>query len=309
VSASYYGRPIVKPHPWKPFIPWYFWVGGMAGAASVQCAAARARGENELAVVLKRAALAGALTAPVLLIADLGVPSRFHMMLRVFKPTSPMNLGSWILSAFGGAVTASTVAELLGWERTSRALEIVTALFGPGLTVYTAVLISDTATPVWHEAYETLPFLFTASGMGAAGAVGCLFAPPEQNALARRTMIAGAVGTQIAERAMEHRLGPFLFEPYKTGKGGAFKRVSDFLCLAGGVLAVAGGRNTVTTRAAAACIAVSGMFERFAVTAAGKQSAKDPKYVVRPQRERVDARARRDGDGAPAARAESGGAS
>jgi Polysulphide reductase, NrfD len=308
VSASYYGRPIVKPHPWKPFIPWYFWVGGMAGAASVQCVAARARGENELAVVLKRAALAGALTAPALLIADLGVPSRFHMMLRVFKPTSPMNLGSWILSAFGGAVTASTVAELLGWERTSRALEIVTALFGPQLTVYTAVLISDTATPVWHEAYETLPFLFAASGMGAAGAVGCLFAPPEQNALARRAMIAGAVGTQLAERAMEHRLGPFLFEPYKIGKGGAFKRVSDFLCLAGGVLAVAGGRNTVTTRAAAACIAVSGMFERFAVSAAGKQSAKDPKYVVGPQRERVDARARRDGDGTQTARAESGGA-
>ncbi|HEX3465630.1 MAG TPA: NrfD/PsrC family molybdoenzyme membrane anchor subunit [Candidatus Elarobacter sp.] len=291
MSESYYGRPIVKPHVWKPFIPWYFWVGGMAGAASVQCVAARARGENELAVIYKRAALAGALISPVLLIADLGVPGRFHMMLRVFKPTSPMSVGSWLLSAFSGAVMTSTVAELLGWERVSRALEVVTAALGPGLTVYTAVLISDTATPVWHEAYETLPFLFAASGVAAAGAVGSMFAPPEQNALARRAMIAGAVGTQIAERAMEHRLGPFMFEPYKQGKSGAFKRVSDFLCIAGGALAVAGGRNTMTTCAAAACIAVSGVFERFAVSAAGKQSAKDPKYVVQPQHERLSGRA------------------
>ena len=103
-------------------------------------------------------------------------------------------------------------------------------------------------------------------------------------------MIAGAIGTQIAERAMEHRLGPFMFEPYKIGKGGEFKRVSDFLCLAGGAIALAGGRNTMTTRAAAACIAMSGVFERFAVSAAGKHSAKDPKYVVQPQRERLERR-------------------
>ena len=109
-SASYYGRPVVKPHVWTPMIPWYFWIGGMAGAASVQCVAARVRGEHELAVVYKRAALAGAMTAPVLLIADLGVPARFMNMLRVFKPTSPMSVGSWILSAFGAAVTASTLA-------------------------------------------------------------------------------------------------------------------------------------------------------------------------------------------------------
>ncbi|HEX3548964.1 MAG TPA: NrfD/PsrC family molybdoenzyme membrane anchor subunit, partial [Candidatus Elarobacter sp.] len=145
-TSSYYGRPVVKPHVWKPFIPWYFWIGGTAGAAAVQCIAARARGEHRLAVVYKRAALAGVLIAPPLLIADLGVPSRFLNMLRVFKPTSPMSVGSWILTFFGGAVTASTVAEYLGWERTSRGLEIVSALFGPPLTVYTAVLLADTAT-------------------------------------------------------------------------------------------------------------------------------------------------------------------
>lgn len=289
-SASYYGRPVVKPHVWTPMIPWYFWIGGMAGAASVQCVAARVRGEHELAVVYKRAALAGAMTAPVLLIADLGVPARFMNMLRVFKPTSPMSVGSWILSAFGAAVTASTLAELLGWERTSRALEVVTATFGPGLTVYTAVLIGDTATPVWHEAYDTLPFLFAASGAGAAGAIGSAFAPAEQTAFSRRLMIAGALGVPITARLMEKRLGRFMSEPYHTGKAGSFRRAAEFLSLAGGAIGLFAGKNRIGVRTAAACVAASGVFERFAVSAAGTQSAKDPKYVVQPQRERVDAR-------------------
>jgi hypothetical protein len=59
------------------------------------------------------------------------------------------------------------------------------------------------------------------------------------------------------------------------------------LCVAGCALAVAVGMNTVVTRVAAACVAAAGVFERFAVSAAGKQSAKDPKYTVRPQRERL----------------------
>ena len=42
-SQSYYGRPIVKPHVWKPYIAWYFWIGGAAGAASVECVCARMR--------------------------------------------------------------------------------------------------------------------------------------------------------------------------------------------------------------------------------------------------------------------------
>ncbi|HEY0396216.1 MAG TPA: NrfD/PsrC family molybdoenzyme membrane anchor subunit [Candidatus Elarobacter sp.] len=289
MSESYYGRPVVKPHQWTPLIPWYFWVGGMMGAASVQCVAARARGEHELAVVLKRAALAGALASPVLLIADLGVPSRFHMMLRVLKPTSPMSIGTWLLNAFGAAITASTAAELLGWERTSRALEVVAAAVGPAITVYTAVLIADTATPVWHEAYETLPFLFAASGIGAAGAVGATFAPAEQNGFARRMMIAGAFALPVAGHLMEHRLGKFMAEPYHRGKAGSFRNVAEVLSLAGGAIGLLAGKSRVATGVAAACVASAGVFERFAVSAAGTQSAQNPKYTVRPQRERVDA--------------------
>ncbi len=37
----------------------------------------------------------------VALVHDLGKPSRFVNMLRVAKPTSPMSVGTWILSVYG----------------------------------------------------------------------------------------------------------------------------------------------------------------------------------------------------------------
>ncbi|MDQ2858996.1 MAG: polysulfide reductase NrfD [Candidatus Eremiobacteraeota bacterium] len=291
MSRSYYGRPVVKAHVWKWYVPAYFWVGGMAGAAAVQCACARLRGEDDLATVEQRAALAGVLVAPMLLIADLGVPHRFLHMLRVFKVTSPMSVGSWILSAFGVAIGGATAAELLGWNRTSRAFEFAAAGIGPALTVYTAVLVSDTATPVWHEAYETLPFVFVSSGIAAAGAVGTVFAPGHEQISARRLMIGGALALVVSGQIMERRLGTFISEPYRSGKAGLLRRVAGALALGGAGLALARGTSTFATRLAAACISAAGIIERFAVTTAGTQSASDPKYVVEPQRARLDARA------------------
>lgn len=291
MSQSYYGRPVVKAHVWKWYIPTYFWVGGMAGAAAVQCACARLRGEDGLASVQRRAALAGVLVAPVLLIADLGVPHRFLNMLRVFKVTSPMSVGSWILSAFGAAISGATAAELLGWNRTSRALEFAAAGIGPMLTVYTAVLVSDTATPVWHEAYDTLPFVFVSSGIAAAGAVGAVFAPEKERQSARRLMIGGAIALVLSGQIMERRLGTFISEPYRSGKAGTLRRTAGVLALGGAALALAGRTRSSTTQIAAACIAAAGIIERFAVTTAGTQSATDPKYVVEPQRARLEARA------------------
>lgn len=287
-TQSYYGKPIVKPHVWRPYIPWYFWIGGAAGAAAVECVCARMRGAHALATVEKRAALAGVLIAPVLLIADLGVPARFVNMLRVFKLTSPMNLGTWILTAFGGAIAGSTAAEILGWKRTSRTLEVVAGGIGPALTVYTAVLLADTATPVWHAAGDTLPFVFAASGIASAGAIGAAFAPPEQSGSARRLMIGGAIGLLVAGGTMETRLGPLLAEPYRTGKAGEFRSASMILSLAGVAIGTLGRKSRTATRIAAACIAGACILERFAVTTAGKQSALDPKYTIEPQRARLE---------------------
>src|SRR4029077_8295803 len=98
---------------------------------------------------------------PPLLSSDLGRPERFLNMLRVFKVTSPMSVGSWILLASGGATTTAAACEELGiFPKVKAAAELGSVLTGAPLAVYTATLISDTAVPVWHEARRELPFLF-----------------------------------------------------------------------------------------------------------------------------------------------------
>ncbi|WP_420813821.1 NrfD/PsrC family molybdoenzyme membrane anchor subunit, partial [Phytoactinopolyspora endophytica] len=110
---SYYGRPIIKPPTWKnPDVPAYFFLGGLAGASSAMAALGDMSGRPRLARVGCLAAAAGAAGGTVALIHDLGRPERFLNMLRVFKPTSPLSMGSWLLASFGtlsGAAAASTV--------------------------------------------------------------------------------------------------------------------------------------------------------------------------------------------------------
>src|SRR5215218_5031509 len=103
---NYYGRPVIKEPTWTWEIPWYFFFGGLAGASSVLSLSARATGNDALARRALLVSLGGATVSPVLLIMDLGRPERFYNMLRVIKPTSPMSLGTWVLSAFGTSTGA-----------------------------------------------------------------------------------------------------------------------------------------------------------------------------------------------------------
>src|SRR5919107_3023181 len=161
---SYYGRPVLKGPTWTWEIPWYFFFGGLAGASSVLSLSARVAGNDALARRALLVALGGATVSPVLLIMDLGRPERFYNMLRVVKPTSPMSLGTWVLSAFGSTTGAAVASDVLGvLPRMGRVLEAVSALLGPVLSTYTAVLITDTSVPVWHEARRELPVVFAAS--------------------------------------------------------------------------------------------------------------------------------------------------
>src|SRR4051794_41490477 len=98
---SYYGRPVIAEPVWNPEIPVYFFVGGVAGASAPLTLAASLRGNDVLARRASAIALAGSGLSAGLLIKDLGRPMRFLNMLRMFKVSSPMSVGSWILSASG----------------------------------------------------------------------------------------------------------------------------------------------------------------------------------------------------------------
>ena len=206
---SYYGQPIIKEPVWKPVIPAYFFAGGLGGASAVLAFAARLTDFQRLARSATLIGFGSLAVSPVLLIVDLGKPSRFYNMLRLFKVTSPMSVGSWVLSGAGGSIGVAAVCEVFGiFPRIKLIAQFFAALFGLPLSTYTAALIADTAVPVWHEARRELPFVFAGGAAASAGAAA-LFATPRREATDRpdRLAIAGAVWNRSASRTMEHNLG------------------------------------------------------------------------------------------------------
>lgn len=177
---GYYGRPVLKEPVWTAMVPAYFFAGGLAGMSAALAFGARLAGNRQLARRALLVSLAGISASPPLLVADLGRPERFLNMLRVVKPTSPMSVGTWVLSAFGTALGGAVVAELLGGplRAIGRIAEPAAALLGLPLSTYTAVLVSDTGVPAWHEARHELPFLFAGRSAASAGAAAAIITPP-----------------------------------------------------------------------------------------------------------------------------------
>ena len=288
---SYYGRPIIKEPAWTWEVPWYFFAGGLAGASASLGLGARLAGNHRLARAAWTVAGAGGTAGVPLLASDLGRPERFLYMLRMFKVTSPLSVGSWVLAAMGPAAVGAVVSDRVGiFPRLGRAAEVAAGLLGPALATYTGTLVADTAVPVWHEAGRELPFVFAGSAAASAGAAAVLLAPPGDAGPARRLVLAGALLELGAAQAMERRLGE-LGEPYHQGPAGRLARLAKACTAAGAGLVAAGGRRRRGVAAAGAALVLAGSAcERWAVYKAGFQSARDPKYIVGPQRARMAAR-------------------
>jgi formate-dependent nitrite reductase membrane component NrfD len=288
--TSYYGRPVVAEPVWTPEIPVYFWTGGICGAALPLSLFASLRGNGELARRSAAVGLAMGTASPALLISDLGRPERFLNMLRVFKVSSPMSVGSWLLAATGTCAALGTARELL--ERLPRAglaAQWASVALGPALSTYTAALIANTAIPVWHEARDELPFVFAATSAATAGALVAAVTPVRAAAPARRLAIGGSVAQLAALAAMERRLGE-AGEPYRRGRPAVLGRAAKVLTGVGAaVVATARGRRGRVLAGSAAILA-GGLAERWSIFRAGFASARDPRYVVGPQRRRLEAR-------------------
>ena len=164
------------------------------------------------------------MASPILLVADLGRPERFYNMLRVFKPSSPMSVGSWVLAVFapgrrrnGGPRPAGLVPAAADGRR-----QRPRRCSGPVLATYTAVLFADTAVPVWHEAHRELPAVFAGSALASAGAAAVIGLPTGSAGPARRAVVDGRGRELGAVAAMERALGP-LAAPYRDGPGWSFR--------------------------------------------------------------------------------------
>jgi formate-dependent nitrite reductase membrane component NrfD len=283
--SSYYGRPVIKEPAWKaPDVPGYLFLGGLAGASSVLAAGAQLSGYRRLARVGKIGALGAISLSAAALVHDLGRPERFANMLRVFKPSSPMSVGSWLLAGYGPVAGAAAVSEVTGiLPGAGLAATLGAGLLGPGVATYTAALICDTAVPAWHAAYREMPYVFAGSAASAAGGLGLLAVHPADAEPARNLAVLGAAVELIAKRQLLARLGS-LAEPYEAGTTGAIMRLAEFLtagALAGAVL----GRTSraVSALSGASLVAASAM-TRYGIFEAGMASARDPKYTIVPQR-------------------------
>ncbi|MFF1695468.1 NrfD/PsrC family molybdoenzyme membrane anchor subunit [Streptomyces sp. NPDC058257] len=283
---SYYGRPIIKPPSWAARdIAGYFFLGGLAGAGSVLAAGAHLTGRTTTATALKMSSLGAVSLSVAALVNDLGMPSRFPNMLRVFKPTSPMSVGSWLLGAYGPAAGAAALTAATGRLRGVGAVATAAAaLLGPAVASYTAVLAADTAVPAWHGAHRELPYLFAASATAAASGMALVLAPPAESAPARCAAVLAAGAETAVTRAAEQRLG-MVAETWRSGRAGALLRSAKLLTAAGaaGGALLAGHSRTAGAVSGLALLAGSAC-TRFGIFAAGVASAEDPKYTVVPQR-------------------------
>lgn len=298
--GSYYGRPVVKPAPWEHDIAAYLFSGGVAAGSALLAAGADLTGRSALRRTARFSSIAALGFSGAALVHDLGRPSRFLNMLRVAKLTSPMSVGTWILTIhgpFAALAWAAEVVDMLAPGRRrgplglvsslGRPAGVVSALTAPPLAAYTAVLLSDTATPSWHSAYRELPFVFCGSAAAASGGLAMVTTPVAQAGPARSFALGGAVVELAAEHRMEQSMG-LTAEPLHQGRAGRLMRASKVLTAVGAVTSLLGGRSRALSVLSGAALVAGSVCTRFGVFEAGIESAKDPKYTVVPQRERVD---------------------
>lgn len=286
--------PIMKPPVWTWEVPLYFWTGGIAAGSSFVALACDLAGDHPSATVARKVVLGALVPSPALLIMDLGRPLRFLNMLRIFKPRSPMSMGVWALTTFGGLAGAAVGADLLGRPQAARATGAATAVVGGYLGSYTGVLLASTAVPVWARSRLLLGpiFVSTAAATGAAAcrlvlvASGLPAGHPTRRALGR--VETGAMAAELALSIVnERRLGP-LADALEHGTPARLFAAAKW-CVRAGLLSRAwrdGGRPARVRHAASATFLAAGLMFRYAWVGAGPRSARDDRAVAETARSR-----------------------
>ncbi|HKR32620.1 MAG TPA: NrfD/PsrC family molybdoenzyme membrane anchor subunit [Terriglobales bacterium] len=287
VETGYYGIPMLKEPQWSWEIPVYFFVGGAAGAAAVIAEFAQMIGaETEVVNDARTVAAIGAILSPALLVSDLGVPSRFLNMLRVFKVQSPMSVGVYIVSLFGPSVTAAKIVNSARRNGSGTMLKIIegtaglfAALTGLGMATYTGVLIGATAIPVWNENIDTLPTHFALSGLAAGVSAIQLMGHEESRAL-NILGIAASAGETLEGMKIEIEKKP-ASEAIKKGLSGAITRLGGVLsgplplALRLAAIFTKDSRSKNLVRAASAASLAGSLLTRVGWMRAGHSSARD----------------------------------
>ncbi|MDF2440456.1 MAG: hypothetical protein JWN98_1440, partial [Abditibacteriota bacterium] len=217
-EPSYYDVPMLKAPVWTWEVAAYFFLGGLASGAYTLARLAERFGHDEHRDITRAgtvvASLAAAPCAP-LLISDLGDPTRFHHMLRIFKPKSPMNLGTWVLTGFSAMLALGAAREVAQAQHERVPDELLTVAdsavsVGDAATLplalllssYTGILLSGTANPVWCRNRWLGPlFVSSAMSSGAAAISLALEVLSDEETEAKAAMRKVETTARVAEAA------------------------------------------------------------------------------------------------------------
>jgi len=304
---AYKDVPILQPPTWNNDIAIYFLLGGVSSGAFVLGTLLDAAGtkESRLARAAKFVSFGTMLLCPPFLIHDLGRRTRFHHMLRIFKPSSPMNLGSWTLTAHGLFATLVAMRQLASAGKLPLIGPVVRAIPEQLLTIggvptaltlggYTGVLIGTTSIPVWSTS-PVLGGLFMASALstGAAATVLAAALTGEDDPRGQATVAPFRIAAGCAEIAL---LGGYLVTSGEAAR--PLLKGRELLLLLGAIIGTVAAlilevrasgesqrsRPTHPTRASdvagAVLTLIGGACLRWAIVRAGHVSAADREGTI-----------------------------
>ena len=296
-TRGYYDLPVLKTPVWHWEVWSYFFLGGLAAGSFVVASLMTLFGDSRDRALSRAGYLisfGAVLLCPPLLIKDLGRPSRFLNMLRVFKPQSPMSVGVWGLVGFSGVSTGMAFRQAFAETRgplggVARALPIqVLAIAGTAIGLllgsYTGILLSVTSVPLWSRSRWLGPtFLASSVGSGlAATSLALVSKSPTPTSTLRKIersklIVAGleAVALVGYVRATGRAVRP-LIDADQCGKQFAAGAVG----LGVVIPALAGLTGHHSRRLplilASLCGLAGGLLLRYALVEGGRYSAEDP---------------------------------
>ncbi len=297
-GPTYYGRPALKEAPFNNWVVGgYVFLAGLAGGASILAAIADYTSGSEAAGAVRRGRYLPLLAPTIgsaLLVWDLHTPQRFYNMFRVAKRTSPMSIGTWILSGFTMSSGLAAALQLLAdrgsrwpWaRRAARVANVPAALLGSGMGTYTSALLSATSTPLWAAAPVGMAAHFGAASMASGAAALSLGEPPGPTRSALDTVACAALAVElvadVAQAIVYRRKGVAgaleggwgLTEKLgATGFGAAVP-----LGLHG--LSLLGGNRGNLSRLASLAILGGSLLLRVSMMEAGDKSAREPEISL-----------------------------
>lgn len=295
---GYYGQPAIHGPHWNWLIIGYFYTGGISGGAAALAAASSVFGDSgstrlrDHAVLVSFVAL---LPCPIFLILDLGRPARFHHMVKAFRPSSPMSMGTWGLSVFSLLETICTALVLCRWFMAGRFLPpplaekmllAANGIAGLFLAGYTGTLLAATAVPIWARRPGLLGPLFLSSAIssGCAATALSLHASNSTDHVDRALTIIDAAAS-LSKAGLLAAWVASLGDVAGPVDEGVRGRVVREGCVLAGVVAplaleAATSRSPRwqrTGRIVAAALSLAGTLAlRYAVVSGGRASAADP---------------------------------